>query len=195
MAVGRSVQDRAAFKFLCNAGQVHALGNRNEHDILAAASKSDGLTTSRNMMQNSRQEKKRHRRSLKTWSISQKPMKGKYFWGLRHLWLTRLHAVMWEQLGGHCSELVAECHMRHCSLLSWWVPLASLHYLWEIAGNLEINKWEVLLLCLAGMGWGGVFQIRNYFTCTQGLVYGALYILLSQMAMPLGNIAIVLKPW
>lgn len=59
MAVGKSVQDRAAFKFLCNAGQVHALGNGNEHDILADASKSHGLTPSRNMMQNSRQDEKK----------------------------------------------------------------------------------------------------------------------------------------
>lgn len=48
---------------------------------------------------------------------------------------------------------------------------------------------------IAVPGWGGVFQIRNYFMCTQGLVYVALHVLLSQMAMPLGNTAIVLKLW
>lgn len=90
---------------------------------------------------------------MKIWSSSQKPVRGKYFLGLRHLWLMWLQAVMWEQSGGHCSELVAACLVRHCSLLSWWVPFASCHYLWEIAGNLEINKWEVLLPGRIGLRW------------------------------------------
>lgn len=57
------------------------------------------------------------------------------------------------------------------------------------------NKCAVLLLRLAGLGCSGVFQIKNYFVCTQGLVCVALYVLLSQMAVPVGIITIVLKLW
>lgn len=189
------IQDSAVFKFLRNAGQVRALGKLEMSITYWQLQANHMHSLHWEIQRRTVNKRKNHRKRLETWSISQKPVKGKYFLGLRHLWLTWIHAVMWEQLGGHCSELVAECHMRHCNPLSWWVPLASVHYLWEIAGNLEINKCEVLLLCLVGLGWGGVFQIRNYFMCTQGLVYVALYVLLSQMAVPAGNIAIVLKLW
>lgn len=46
-------------------------------------------------------------------------------------------------------------------------------------------------VAVPGRGWGGVFQIRNCFMPTQGLVCVALYILFPQMAAPIGIITIV----